>query len=110
MVRLRKEDLPAIYQAANANSVEAQMRFLRWSEAGLIMVVIAAGAGALVGEKWLIRRDWVINPLDNGDLMGMIAAAAFAIALLLRVYLLSSHPERTWYGGRAAAESAKTLA
>ncbi len=107
---LKKEDLPAIYQAANDNSVEAQRKFLTRSWTGLVMIVIAAGAGALVGEKWIIREEWVINPLDEGDLMGVVAAAAFALAMLVRVYLLTERPERTWYGGRAAAESAKTLA
>lgn len=100
---LGSEDLPAIYQAANGNSVEAQRKFLRRSGTGLVMAMVAAGAGALVGVQWL-------NPFERVELAGMVAAAAFAIALLARLYLLAGQPERTWYEGRAAAESAKTLA
>jgi hypothetical protein len=97
---LREEDLPAIYQAANENSLEAQRRFLRRSGLGLVMVVIATGASAFAGRI----------PLGDGNLMGMIAAITFIGALLLRLHLLTDRPERTWYGGRAAAESAKNLA
>jgi SMODS and SLOG-associating 2TM effector domain 3/SMODS and SLOG-associating 2TM effector domain 1 len=35
---------------------------------------------------------------------------AFCIALSVRMRLLNDRPQRTWYGGRAAAESARTLA
>lgn len=101
---LGEEDLPAIYQAANENSVEAQRRFLRRSRTGLVMVVIAAGASAFAEDP--TGR----IPLGHGNLMGIIAAVAFSFALLLRAYLFRDQPERTWYGGRAAAESAKTLA
>lgn len=99
---LRQEDLPALYQAADLNSVEAQRSFLRRSAIGLIMVVLAAGAGGLI-------TIWDI-PGTNADLMGIGAAAAFAIAMLVRISLLTDQPERVWYGGRAVAESAKTLA
>jgi hypothetical protein len=101
---LREEELPAIYRAANENSVEAQRRFLRTSGTGLVMVVIAAGASAFAGDS--TGR----IPLGHGSLMGIIAAVAFSFALLLRAYLFRDQPERTWYSGRAAAESAKTLA
>jgi hypothetical protein len=99
---LRQEDLPAIYQAADQNSLEAQRRFLRRSGLGLLMVVLAAGAGGLTGM--------MLIPDTTADLMGIGAAAAFGIAMLVRISLLNDRPERTWYGGRAAAESAKTLA
>jgi SMODS and SLOG-associating 2TM effector domain 3/SMODS and SLOG-associating 2TM effector domain 1 len=97
---LQEEDLPAIYQAANKNSLEAQKRFLRRSGLGMVTVVIAIGASAFPGRI----------PLGDGKLMGLIAATAFSGALLLRLYLLTERPEKTWYGGRAAAESAKNLA
>ncbi len=98
---LRKEDLPATYQAATQNSVEAQGRFLRRSAVGLIMVVLAAGAGGFVG--------YIYIPHTTADVMG-IAAAAFSTALVARISLLTARPHKTWYGGRAVAESAKTLA
>lgn len=97
---LAESDLPALYRSANESSVEAQKKFLRWSGLGLIMVVLAAGAGGFIGTVGSERF----------DLMGVVAAAAFAIAMMVRIRLLSDRPERAWYGGRAAAESAKTLA
>ena len=98
---LREEDLPAIYQAADRNSLEAQHDFLQRSKAGLISLLIAALAGAFT---------WQIKAIGTADLMGIIAAVAFGVALLMRVYLFKDRPERTWYDGRAVAESAKTLA
>lgn len=98
---LLEEDLPALYQAANDNSLKAQRQFLRRTGGGLIMVVIAAGAGAFT---------WRVAGLGTADLAGIVAAVAFCVAILLRLYLLTDRPETTWYGGRAAAESAKTLA
>lgn len=101
-MKLRKEDLPATYQAATQTSVEAQGRFLRRSAVGLIMVVLAAGASGFVG--------YVYIPYTSADVMGIGVAAAFGTALVLRISLLTDRPHKTWYGGRAAAESAKTLA
>lgn len=95
---LQETDLPVLYQAADANSLEAQQRFLRVTSAELIMVVIAAAAGAFTWRT------------GGADWAGVVAAVSFAVALVLRVYLLTSRPDRTWYDGRAVAESAKNLA
>jgi hypothetical protein len=43
------------------------------------------------------------------DWAGALAATCFTAALIVEIYLLARKPERTWYEGRAAAESAKTL-
>jgi hypothetical protein len=43
------------------------------------------------------------------DWAGVLTALSFTLALLVEAYLLKSKPERTWYEGRAAAESVKTL-
>jgi SMODS and SLOG-associating 2TM effector domain 3/SMODS and SLOG-associating 2TM effector domain 1 len=103
LMTLSPEDLPAIFRAADQSSLEAQSKFLRRSAVGLIMVVLAAGAGGLIGRY--------AGLLDGRtDPMGVIAAAAFAIAMLVRISLLADRPEGAWYEGRALAESAKTLA
>lgn len=98
---LREEDLPAVYKAADQNSLTAQQSFLTKSKVGLISLLIAAFAGAFT---------WQIKALGTADLMGIVAAVAFCVALITRVYLFKDRPERTWYDGRAVAESAKTLA
>jgi len=99
---LTEKDLPALYRAADESSLGAQKRYLIWSRVGLIMVVLAAAAGAFTGEIYF--------PDNKADLMGVGAAVAFGIAMLVRITLLRDRPERTWYGGRAVAESTKTLA
>ena len=62
------------------------------------MLLVAATAGAFT---------WIWHGVDWA---GSLAAVAFLAALVIRVALLSERPERVWYEGRAAAESAKTLA
>jgi hypothetical protein len=43
------------------------------------------------------------------DWAGVFAASCFVLALIVEGYLQQAKPERTWYEGRAAAESVKTL-
>jgi hypothetical protein len=50
---------------------------------------------------------WIVG---GPDYAGVLAAAAFLAAVALEVYILQSQSERIWYEGRAAAESAKSLA
>lgn len=98
---LREEDLPALFQSADKNSLKAQKQFLRRTGAGLLMLVIAAGVGMFT---------WRVAGTGTADLAGVAAAVAFFIAFLLQFYLHRDRPEELWYKGRAVAESAKTLA
>ncbi len=95
---LQKGDFPLIQQAAGANSQEGQQRYFRDTRRNLIMLIVATVAGAFT-----LRR-------GTTDWAGVIATIAFLGALYTRLNLLTGRPERTWYDGRAAAESAKTLA
>ncbi len=61
------------------------------------MLIVAAAAGLFVWKRGSV--DWA----------GVIALVAFLIALYLRLTRVSTQPERTWYDGRAVAESTKTL-
>jgi hypothetical protein len=49
--------------------------------------------------------------VGNGryDLLAMISAAAFLVALACTLTRAVTRPEESWYAGRAAAESARTL-
>ena len=96
--RLGRNDFPDIYRAASENSQRAQRRFLWETAANLSALVVGAVAGAISWSRGGI--DW----------MGVVAVAAFLVAILTRLDLLTTAPERVWYEGRAAAESAKTLA
>lgn len=45
-----------------------------------------------------------------GKVAAVVAVALFILAVFVRFFLVAQRPERTWYDGRAIAESVKTLA
>ena len=98
-MHLPNSALPGLFQATDQASIDAQRRFLFASRLRLAFLVLAAATG--------------VSPLlINGTVD--LAAAGTVLALIgaigVEVWLLTEHPERTWYDGRALAESAKTLA
>lgn len=95
---LTRDDYPALYQAADAQSLEGQAHYLRATRLRLALVVVAASAGALA------------SAVHGWSAIAWLGAAAFAGAAFVEMYLRVSRPDRLWYDGRAAAESAKSLA
>jgi hypothetical protein len=95
---IREQDYPAFYIAADTQSKEKQKTFFRLSAVRLTLLVIAAAGGAF---SWR---------LDGFDVAGIAAAVSFVGAGIAELSLRKTEPERFWYAGRAAAESAKTLA
>jgi SMODS and SLOG-associating 2TM effector domain 3/SMODS and SLOG-associating 2TM effector domain 1 len=96
-VTIDESDFPALYHAADRNSLDGQRRFLTATRLRLVMLVVAAVFGLVT---WRGGR---------ADLAAVVAGAAFAVALAAELYLLRRRPDRLWYDGRAAAESARTL-
>jgi conflict system pore-forming effector with SLATT domain len=96
-VSIDESDFPALYHAAERNSFDGQRRFLTAAQLRLVMLVVAAVFGLITWRR------------GRADLAAVVAGAAFFAALLAEVYLLRRRPDRLWYDGRAAAESAKTL-
>jgi hypothetical protein len=96
---LTDADLPPLYHAANESSRKAQSHFLRAARARLFGVLGAAFFGLFTWTFGMSPVDWA----------GVLAASCFAVALAVEAYLYQAKPERTWYEGRAAAESVKTL-
>lgn len=96
----RIDDFPAAFHAADRTSVEGQRRFLRATKLRLVMLAVAAGAGAFTWRTQGGVTDWA----------GVLAAIAFIAAIAVEAFILQTRPERAWYEGRAAAESMKTLA
>jgi SMODS and SLOG-associating 2TM effector domain 1/SMODS and SLOG-associating 2TM effector domain 3 len=84
---------PALYRSAGAASASGQNAFIYATVARLI-ALCAAGVFAEIEQP---AAYWAV-------------VATFAIALGIELFLLIRRPERKWYGGRAGAESAKTLA
>jgi hypothetical protein len=94
---IAERELPALYRAADQNSLTGQRRYLTATGLRLTMLVAAATFGLFTWRT------------GDADAAGLAAAVAFSVALLSELYLLRERPDRVWYDGRAAAESAKTL-
>ncbi len=94
---LKRTDLPAIYRAASDESAAGQRAFQRSTLIGLGLLIVAALAG--LGTIKVRTIDWA----------GVVAAAAFFTAIIVRTYRLITQPDKVWYDGRAVAESGKTL-
>ena len=95
--RLAEDDFPAVYRATDKNSLDAQRRLLVATKIRLVSLVGAAAFGVLTATKTF------------EDLGPILAAISFGCALVTELYLQKTRPDRTWYDGRAGAESAKTL-
>jgi hypothetical protein len=98
-MNFRDADLPPLYHAADRSSLQAQSRFLTATGIRLGGLLGAAFFGLFAWKSASSPVDWA----------GVLAAVSFGAALLVEIYLLKSKPERTWYEGRAVAESVKTL-
>lgn len=97
--RISANDLPALYHAADQSSLHSQRVFLFATKSRLAGLLGAAFFGLFVWTSQQSPTDWA----------GVLAAICFFVAVLVEVYVLAYKPERTWYEGRAAAESVKTL-
>jgi hypothetical protein len=97
---LPDDALPGLFQAADQASLHGQKRYVRASGLRLVLIVLAAAAAAVtlrIGKA-------------SVDVMAIVTAVVFVATALVEVYLLAERPERSWYDGRALAQSAKTLA
>ncbi|WP_017557343.1 DUF4231 domain-containing protein [Nocardiopsis baichengensis] len=91
---LRDDDLPGLYQAAEAASSQGRRRYGLATGLRLGLVVSAAVSGMLASLS---------------DAVAVVTAFAFFGALLVETYILTDRPDRAWYEGRALAEAVKTL-
>ncbi|MFI5956044.1 DUF4231 domain-containing protein [Cryptosporangium sp. NPDC051539] len=91
------DDLPAPFAVADAASLRGQTLTQAGTAARLggALLAAAGGAAGLTAGRF--------------DLVGVVAAIGFAVALGGELLLLVRHPERDWYHGRAVAESLRTL-
>ena len=92
-------DFPALFRSADRESERAQRSYLRSLRVRLGALLIAAFGGALT-----------LTTAGGFQVGGGLAFLAFACALGAELFLATTSPLTTWYQGRAAAESAKTLA
>jgi hypothetical protein len=95
----RPADFPALFRSADRESLRAQRSYLRSLMVRLGALLVAAFGGALT-----------LTTAAGFQIGGGLAFLAFACALGAELFLATTSPLATWYEGRAAAESAKTLA
>jgi hypothetical protein len=91
---MRDEDFPALYRSADELSLKSQRHFFGALKLHLALLVLAAALSIVSLPHWAVAA------LQAVVLLGALACS---------VYLFSKRPERHWYGGRAVAESIKTL-
>jgi SMODS and SLOG-associating 2TM effector domain 3/SMODS and SLOG-associating 2TM effector domain 1 len=94
---LLDDDLPVLFRSADATAIAAQRQYLLATRLRLCLLVVAAAAGAVTIAVG--RVEW----------SGLVGAAAFVAAAITELSIVRDRPDRRWYEGRAAAESAKTL-
>lgn len=97
-VATNEVQLPAVYLAADRASGSGQRLALGFRASQLIALVLAAVLGAVPASGGKVQ--W--SALLAGVLFGMVG--------LIEATILTLQPERTWYQGRAVAESVKSLA
>ena len=90
---MEEKDFPALYNAADSASLNAQSNYFNALRLYLILLI----AAALISFRWA------------QGVYGVIASAIlFLITLGILVWLNVQKPEDVWYNGRAVAESVKT--
>ena len=90
-------DYPAFYRAASTASGGGQNLYMRSIRTRLVALVASAVGGAI---------SWTLGSFEP---LPWLALVGFVVALAAEVVIFAIRPEQSWYEGRAAAESAKTL-
>lgn len=97
-LRVSSSDLPALHRAASDSSAVAQSRYLLLLRLDLLALVLGG----------LLTSVQIDNPSFNRWIAA--AGAVLLVASLILVVMISvKNYEQRWYGGRAVAESVKTL-
>lgn len=94
-IKLGDEDLPALYQAADRASLDAQSNYYKALLSYLLLLILAA----FVAFQWPVNTAGAIS-----------SATLFLITLGILIWLKVQKPDDIWYNGRAVAESVKTRA
>lgn len=92
-------DFPALFLAADSASRLAQKRHLAFTGVILGALVVSAALGAIAG---------VFPSAARG--LALASTAGAALSFMLTAMRKALKPEKLWYGGRAVAESTKSLA
>ena len=93
MVQMEECDYPALYNAADSASLNAQVNYFFALRLYLFLLIAAAA----------ISFYWANNAYG-----AIVSASLFLLTLGILIWLKIQKPEDIWYNGRAVAESVKT--
>ena len=91
--KVSNTDYPALYLAADSASSEAQGTYTRYISSVLVLLVAAAAVSLFSGDS---------------QCLAIISALLFVGTFTLSILLAVKRYDKTWYNGRAVAESIKT--
>lgn len=91
-------EYPALFCAADKASGAAQRNSLSLTRLTLIFLVLGAVFAAISGEFDSVRSGFAVA-----------SAISLALSIGFSIYLKILKPEQIWYGGRAVAESVKSM-
>lgn len=97
--KLTDDDMPALFSDADATSLSAQRTYLRLIQVDIGLVILAAGVGSFSPNDPVLKT-----------LVAFATALLFVLSIVLSAVLAIRRYEKRWYGGRAVAESVKTIA
>ncbi len=97
-INIRESELPALYVAANNASEKAQRRYLRLFKTNLAVLICGTVCSSLAFFT------------DLTPILAILSGFLFVTGLIISAAVGVKRYEKNWYGGRAIAESVKTIA
>ncbi|MCJ7516227.1 MAG: DUF4231 domain-containing protein [Dehalococcoidia bacterium] len=98
-IRVKKNDLPALFRAADSGSVTAQRHYSQLIAIDLTLLVIAAILGSLA-----------LASTQAKGALALASAIILGVSIIVTGLIRIIRFEQVWYDGRAIAESVKSLA
>lgn len=92
---MKEADYPVLYRAADAASLSSQRVYTKTLSVYLFLLIAGAICSLFAGDT---------------RISAIIGAFFFLLTLFLLIFIATQRPDRTWYNGRAVAESVKTRA
>lgn len=102
LLKIERDDLPALYHTATEASGRAQGKLLFFTKLNIILLSV----GALTSGFSIAN----IGIQYFHSVLSFISAITLLISIFITFYLERSEFEKKWYEGRAIAESVKTIA
>jgi hypothetical protein len=97
--QIDNDDFPALFCVADSASIKAQKNYLRLFKLDVSLLVLGA-----------ILSSISFSSISNKEVLLFFGGTAFIGSLIVTILIKSFQYEKIWYGGRAVAESVKTIA